>query len=257
MPKDRVCRKCSLSIDPNADLYTVCEGDCACFFHAACVCLSEKDLCVLSSNIVWMCDDCMGRFRRVRDGVASDVPDDTTANNEINKSSIEDEVKELKNTVAGIIETLSKMVPAASTNDPPPVHSTPVSSFTLLNGTNACGTSMEDNESASESVRQRRRTIDDQHFSLLLTNIDASVVEDDIHGMVSQALGIGEHDPECIDIVKLVSNWKSQKILDYVSFKIVLHKRWKLKAMNPSTWPKSVKFREFINRHNDTWKPLF
>lgn len=252
MPKDRVCKKCSLSIDSNVDLYTVCEGDCACFFHVACINLTERDLSVLSSNIVWLCDECIDRFRKVRDGVGSNVPDNTMSN-EINKSSIEDEVRELKNTVAGIVDTLAKILPTASTTDPPLQHSTPVSSFMLLNGTNACGTDMED----SETVRQHRCTIDDQNFSLLLTNIDASVVEDDIHRMVSQALGIGTHDPEQIDVVKLVSNWKSNRIIDYVSFKVVIDKRWKLKAMNPSTWPKSIKFREFIKRHNETWKPVF
>lgn len=247
-----MCKKCSLSIDPKVDLYAVCEGDCACFFHAACVSLTERDLSVLSSNIVWLCDECMSRFRRVRDGVGSDVPDNTT-NNEMDKSSIDDEVRELKNTVAGIIDTLAKMVPTVSTTDPPLQHSTPVSSFMLLNGTNALGTNVEGNK----TVRQNRYTIEDQHFSLLLTNIDASAVEDDIHRMVSQALGIGTHDPENFDVVKLVSNWKSNRVFDYVSFKVVMHKRWKLKAMNPSTWPKGVKFREFINRNNEIWKPVF
>lgn len=252
MPNDRVCKKCSLSIEPNVELYTVCEGACACFFHAVCVSLSETDLSVLSSNIVWMCDKCIASFRRVRDGVKPVNPMNT-ANDDMNNTSIEDEVKELQSKVAGIIDTLAKMVSNSSSTEPPLLHSTPVSSSTLLNGTNTCGTYGENNK----TVRQRRCTISDNKFSLLLSNIDASVVEDDIHRMVSQALGMDTLYPDCIDVVKLVSIWKNHLTMDYVSFKIIMHELWKTKAMNPSTWPKNIKFREFVNRHNDTWKPEY
>lgn len=246
MEKDRVCRKCSLSINAHVDLFTVCEGDCAGCFHAACVGLSEGDLGVLSMssmNIIWMCDACSDKFRKKRDGIWHEPTEDV-----MNVKSVEEEVNLLKTTVAGIMDTLSKIVPtAASLSDKPLLHSTPIpsSSCKLFNGTNATGSDM------NSDVRQC--TTDGNEFSLFLTNIDESVTERDIRLMVSCALGTPES--ECIDVVKLASKWHHRRPLDYISFKVILDKQWKARAMDPSIWPKTIKFREFINLHNNTWKP--
>lgn len=261
MTKDRVCKKCSQSIDLKTELFTVCEGDCACFFHANCVGLSEQEVIVLSLNIIWLCDECMDKFRRMRDGsdIREDVGSDSshdTANSAGKNKTIEDEVTELKDAIAGIRDTLSKLVPTDSpthtSHDPILLHSTPVSS-SLLEGTNACSTFVKSNDDA----QRQQCTIDGSNFSLLLTNIDVSVAECDIRGMVTQALGIDTLKPEYIDVTKLVPHWRSCNAVDYISFKVVLNNRWKNKAMNPSTWPKGVKFREFIKRQrNDAWKPI-
>lgn len=273
MTQNSVCKKCSLSIDNKVELFTVCEGDCAGFFHAQCVGLSENEVIVLSSSIIWLCDECMDVFRRARDsknsrkdafsqthfdsrnadGLGSHSPDNMM-NSEANEKSIVNEVNELKDAVAKIMDTLAKIVPTVPTDtsdDPPLLHSTPVSSFMLQEGTNACSMTVNNSEGPSQQC-----VMDDKHFSLLLTNIDASVVECDIHRMVAQALGIDTLYPEYIDVVKLVSNWKTCNALDYVSFKVVLDNRWKQKAMNPSTWPKGVRFREFVKKRSNTWKPI-
>lgn len=249
------CKKCSLSIGAGEN-FTVCEGDCAGVFHAECVGLSEEDVLVLSShssNIIWLCGECLSRFRRARDnadkrdGLRS--PDGgMNSSNAANKKSIEDEVNELKDTVAGIVHTLAKLLPSDSSVDSPMHHSTPVSSFTLQDGNNACSSVVNNDEGL------RQQCEDDDNFALLLSNIDTSVAECEIHRMVAQALG-SQH-PEEIDVVKLVSQWKKRRIMDYISFKVVLDKRWRSKAMDPSTWPKGVKFREFFGRRNDTWKPV-
>lgn len=31
--------------------------------------------------------------------------------------------------------------------------------------------------------------------------------------------------------------------------------KFKARALDASTWPKNVKFREFVKRNNDTWRP--
>ncbi|XP_062534865.1 uncharacterized protein LOC134204057 [Armigeres subalbatus] len=89
-------------------------------------------------------------------------------------------------------------------------------------------------------------------FALLLTNIDSSVSEDDVQVMVSRCLGAC--DTECKSIRKLVPRWVDTSSLDYISFKIVLNRKWKSIAMMPSTWPRNVKSREFRQRQC-TWKP--
>ena len=49
--------------------------------------------------------------------------------------------------------------------------------------------------------------------------------------------------------------WKNAITIDYVSFKVVLDCNLKTNAMTASTWPRRVKFREFVNRQS-TWRPM-
>lgn len=241
----RTCKKCSQSIDAKVEPYSVCEGQCASCFHASCVGLTEDDLCTmaLKVNLIWMCDQCMTKFRRMSDGTWTD-----STTNPVKTKSIEDEVEGLKVTVAGILETLSKLAPTVVRNDHAPLHSTPVSShkpFEEMNTSN-----IDVNTAGNE---QQSQHMDGGDFSLFLSNIDTSVSELDVYTMVSRSLNIP--DPEDIDVLKLVSNFHHRKPPDFISFKITLDRKWKSKALNPLSWPKHVKFREFITRRNVTWLP--
>lgn len=244
MVKERICKKCSLSIDAKAGLYSMCEGECACFFHASCVGLSEADLGTISlkMNILWMCDVCMNKFRSMSDGTWTDTTEDTSKT-----KSIDDEVRELKNAVSGIMETLSKIVRPDCSFDHTQLHSTPVSTD-MLDGLDACNT-----QKYNEGCEHHLQSNDVESFSLFVSNIDSSASECDIRRMVSRALDTPE--PERIDVSKLVSKWNHQQPLDFVSFKVTLDKKWKSQAMSPSIWPKNVKFREFFKRRNVTWRP--
>lgn len=261
MPRVYVCKKCSLSIDHNVQRSVMCEGDCARSFHMECAQLSEKEVTVKSINYIWLCNECLDSFRKARDDRASreysregtglDVSHDMESSGAAQKS-MENEIAQLKHAVAGIIETLAKYTPTVPTANSLLRHSTPVSSNTLQDGTNASSFSAIDNEGS-----QQQDGMDDRTFSLLLTNIDANVAVRDVHQMVVQALGVGSNPLDHIDVVKLVSHWNSHRSTDYVSFKIVLDNRWKRKALDASTWPKRIKFREFVKRQIDTWKPVF
>lgn len=259
MSRDNICRKCSLSVDPKIHLFTVCEGDCALSYHADCVFLSENDVLALKANIIWLCDNCLKIFRRARDSrncteEVATVSNGDVAHNGTQRTTIEDEVRDLKTAVADIMQTMAKLVPGDSTIDPPVLSSTPVSSMKLLDGTNGTNVCCR-NENDDAGLRWQCAD-DDRNFSLLLTNIDASAAERDVRRMVVGALGTDALDPECMDIVKLVPWWKSQNSFDFVSYKVVLDKRWKTKAMDPSTWPKGVRFREFVRKRISTWKPV-
>lgn len=168
MDGEKVCQKCSLSINFKACLYTVCEGECAGFFHASCVGLSEDALCVLSSiNIIWMCDECLSQFRRLRDGIHCHPDNDATNVKAVGDEvkllkkvkAVADEVKLLKKVVAGIQHTLSSIVKETSKNDKSPLHSTPISisSRQLFNGTDACALNAESDD--------HRSAVNDDEFS--------------------------------------------------------------------------------------------
>lgn len=255
MARDNVCAKCSLSIDHKADRFIFCEGYCSNFYHCHCVNLSEREVTVLSTNYIWLCDECLDLFQRMRDerdkgenmGPATSH---AAVNCPVDERSMKAEINELKDAVADIMKTLARLGPTETTVDRPLLHSTPVStSLSLQDGTSTSGVILNNGESSKQG------TIDDR-FSLFLTNIDASTTEDDIHRLVARALGTGSQYPECIDVVKLMSHLRNCRTIDYVSFKVILDNRWKSKAMSPSTWPKGIRFREFVNRHSVTWKPV-
>lgn len=123
------------------------------------------------------------------------------------------------------MSTISKFIAIDHTPDAPLIHSTLVSVSQLQDGTNACSSIV------NTCSQQGYATTDNNHFSLLLTNIDTSVTEWDIRRMVARALDL---DPDYIDATKLVPFWKTRHA-DFISFKIVLENRWKNKAMNSST----------------------
>lgn len=233
---DNTCKQCITHIDTMKGLYTVCEGRCARRFHASCVGLSESDLCALSNNIIWICDECMLEFCKARDT----VPDSPRAHLS-STSSVAAELNELRCQVAKITDAISKIADQISPSVPTvPTqrHSTPVSS-----------------PSPSNNVSTRTiKHCDDESFSFVLSNIDCSATETDITRLVTHSLCVSE--PECLKVAKLVPKWKNCDDMDYISFKIVIDKRWKETVLNAKTWPRNVKFREFVNRLNDTWKPM-
>ncbi|KXJ70336.1 hypothetical protein RP20_CCG024051 [Aedes albopictus] len=185
----------------------------------------------LARNVLWMCDCCMDDFIHTKNGNSSNTCS--------SKQTIDEDVKELKNVVAGIINTIStitKSLPTAAaaattklTINSEVVHTTP-DSFSLFNGT-ACDDTVYDDE--SDIIRN---TGESDIFSLLLTNIDSSVSECDIQRMVSRAIQIP--NPEQLDVTKLVSRRKAHRNLGFISFKVDLPSALKWRALNLHHGPK-------------------
>lgn len=223
---------------------------CRFFFHAHCANLTESVINVLTVNVVWMCDPCIQKFHNMRDSILPHSSQQIAT-----AKSIEEEVMDLKSTVADILQTLSKAIPEASptnANVHHVRHSTP-------NSTRAhrrTNTSVADETNAGSSVDLQPSSCDaeGESFSLFLSNIDVTVTEQDIHGLVSHSLCV--HEPDRIDVTKLAPKWYNRRTVDFASFRIVLDNKWKSRALDPCSWPINVKIREFINRHNDTWRPV-
>lgn len=236
------CHTCLQCINA-ADLCVECDGKCAKLFHAKCVGLSEDRLDVIShTNVLWMCDNCVKDFflyRKAERGADKSIQNATR-----DDTYIEDELAELKSQVAGILDTLSSFSPKKTSSAPH--HSTPISSFELLDDTN-----VDYRCSCTEGHEKYAQTDSNKVFSLLLTNIDCRVTENEISNMVSECL----EAPiiACSNVTKLVPKWR--KSYDYVSFKVILNERWKVSAMDPTTWPCGVKYREFVQNIN-VWRPF-
>lgn len=244
---EKQCGKCSLSINVNDDLYTVCEGHCAKWFHATCVDITEDDMCALSGNIIWICDACMVLFCRIRERIHADA----TTNTESSRS-VEDEIIDLKRTVTEIANTLANVM-QKSDEAVPIHHSTPVSSPKLPNRTTVTDVIASARSEEPSQCSLQIPEAESDTFSLYLTNIDKSATENDISVLISRSLNVPLSC--CTDVLKLVPKHKNMRLLDYVSFKVVLSRDLKPLALSATTWPKRIKYREFVNRMNETWSP--
>lgn len=230
------CKKCFADIDTMEHLYTVCEGKCAGKFHASCVGVSEDQLCALSKNIIWICDSCMVDFCRARDDMSGSCNTPSPAGTSINA-----ELEEMKSQIASLTSAVAKLNLSIAPFESAKQHSTPITSPKLVNNASVCMSDCTTGLNSNDS------------FSLLLTNIDTHVTENDIVCLVSESLCVPR--PECMTVTKLVPSWKSCEDLDFISFKIVLHERWKQSALNANSWPRGLKFREFTRRSSSPWKP--
>lgn len=244
------CPKCNLPVDCKTDVFTVCDGSCSKSFHAACVGLPESVVRCISKNLIWLCDECLASFY---DHITRDYYTKS-------ESPIDAELAVIKEQIANITEVLSTITPQTSRRDETPSsiqcapsHSTPISSSRLNRGSKIEEPSGNYCYSLTDDRGGSMAEDNNEKFSLFLTNIDASVTEQDISCMVTQSLGVVE--TETIEVVKLVPRWKLHESLQYVSFKILLDRRFKRLALQCETWPDGVLFREFTERPRRTWKP--
>ena len=195
-----ICKKCCLPIDSYTDLSTVCEGQCAGVFHAACVGLTEAQLDTLNNNIIWFCDECAMFYRNMRDG----SPAKTVTN-------VDQELTAIRLQIMGIQNTLSLIVPPAQ--PAANLHSTPLSSPSQVDRTRqnsdvevnrvnkATNTSISNSSllatslSAVEPILPLSSTGTEnsssqpvEAFALFLSNINSIVTEQQVSDLVSRSL---------------------------------------------------------------------
>lgn len=239
------CRKCLHHVKTADQPFIFCNGLCTGVYHAACVGLNNESLAAVSppnKNSFWLCDDCLSKFVQWREG-EKDSTDRVG-------SVLHRDVEVLKSKVDAIMSILGPSSTCCQ-SDSAIRHSTPHSTPQLESGrTNQHSETPFAPDVSRQSPDEANSA--DESFALLLTNIDGSVSEEDVQQMVSRCLGACDDD--CKEVRKLVPRWVDCNNLDYVSFKVVLNKKWKLTALTPSVWPKHVKFREFMRRQC-TWKP--
>lgn len=248
------CNECLNTIDRKCDRYTVCEGRCAKRYHAACVGITEATMDALfSKNVLWMCDKCLLDFCTTRDANESKTNDVCCSH----PTTCEAEIDDLKTKVAGIIETLATMASERKSNGIDTTgkqHSTPdlspIDRTHLLDGTKEIHTDAF--VSGNSSTVPTDLTDCNDTFSLFITNIECHTTERDIERLVCESLSLT--DSRNVRVKKLISNKSANNVIDFVSFRVVIPNEFKSLAMQPSTWPKNVKYREFENRIV-TWKP--
>lgn len=81
-------------------------------------------------------------------------------------------------------------------------------------------------------------------FWLYLSGLNPLITDADVQKIVSRCLD----EPELVDVVRLVPKGKDISGMTFVSYKVGLDRTFKAKALDPSTWPVGLLFREFVNQ---------
>lgn len=234
-----------LAIDRKNDRYTICEGRCAKRYHATCVGLLDATVCALfAKNILWMCDDCLAEYCANRDAEmsVSKADDDDV---DVQAPTVESDILDLRSKIEDIFDTLATIVPHQQQICEIPnsfsVPSPALSSTRLFNGSKV---NLDDDTSAGVCTHAAVRK--DDTFALFLTNIDCCATEEDVNRLVCDCLDIT--DRKSVRIKKLVPKGRPTDMIDFISFKVVVDMKLKDLAMEPSTWPIGLRYREFENR---------
>lgn len=240
------CKKCALCIYTELRMYVECGGPCGHSYHIGCVGLNRELLRSLSYGFVWLCTECHPALNDWKNAKQATSPPPVALNNSVNT-----ELAQLKLQVSAIMGTLDRIIPediSTVSTSAIQLHSTPIAApAEVMSGTNMSYES-ENSRAVPSAVLEN-----DASFALLLTNIHIATTENDVDSLVRRCLGVPAGD--CISVIKLVPKQVDYRLLNYISFKIVLNRRCKDLAMCASTWPHGIKFREFVNRFADTWKP--
>ncbi|XP_058122672.1 uncharacterized protein LOC131293560 [Anopheles ziemanni] len=277
-----VCRSCSSAIVSSDNTYT-CGGSCRAVYHGPCLGVASgvvKALGRPDTHIIWMCTECRDSYRSGWAGYR-DLLTSTIA--ELKRDLSADLEQRLISAIAGIKRNLPKpsrslspvvgsvlqnaQLPGPSsdallnTNTEPPAfhitHANPTITHASRNHNTSnmpkprpmdqtlppmlFGTSSnDDNTTTIPTV-----PIDEPRFWLYLTRIAPSASDEEVESCIKQRLNTND-----VRMHKLLRLGRSQSTATFISFKVSLSLSLREKALDPSTWPPGVGFREFTDHRS-------
>lgn len=254
-----VCESCANElIEENV---VKCGGFCTAQFCLQCSKIDSTICAKVSSitNLFWMCNACSNmmekaRFRNAMVSTNAAVSQNfDELKNEIRCSVLEEIRLEIRTNFKQLIDAVPK-TPAPVPNvaffgsskrkreNDGKIEPTPKRLSQLRRGTDSSG------QPASVGT-----TSESNMFWLYLSDISAGTPDECVTELVHQRLGSRD-----LKIVKLVAKGKDLRYFNFVSFKVGMPMQLKQKAMQESTWPSEISFREFEERGTSRkvfWKP--
>lgn len=243
----------------------VCGGFCKATFHYSCAKISEALYKEITNNpsIFWMCKGCLqimgnARFKNTLNSM-------NAATKEM-KDVYQKLVDELKSEIKGSLIAELKQEIQGGFNKLSPAILSPIPNRFQFNSRPATKRTRELDDIAF-AVSDRPSKIlrgtgqssssfavnSDNKFWLYLTKISPDVTEDDIKNLTKSCLKVDDA------VVKaLVPKGRPVSTMSFISFKVGISEALKAKAMDTSTWPPEIQFREFIDNSPITqhfWKP--
>ncbi|XP_055633751.1 uncharacterized protein LOC129774078 [Toxorhynchites rutilus septentrionalis] len=247
----------------------VCKGFCKANFHFNCAKISEALYKEVDNQpgLFWMCKGCRDVMANARsrnamvsiNAAAKEVKDVYQKLVDDLKTDIKESlIAELKQEIQG---GFNKLTPAVSS--PLPRHF----NFNFGNRSTPKRGRDEDilpsqeqptkifhgtGQSVNNTLLRSGSRADDK-FWVYLSKISPDVKEADVQQLVKERLSTDD-----VIAKPLVPKGRPLSTLTFVSFKIGVSQDLKAKAMDPSTWPREIEFREFLEYGTNVqhfWKP--
>lgn len=245
------CGKCSLPIG-GLDERIRCDGFCDREYHMNCTSLNTFDIrrCVEHKNVLWLCDGCLGSFRKERMGSS-----DEKQSEENDRSNVKSTVGQLQSEVAKIKECIASLQTSLncsenhSTTNFLPSSSTPERSVLL--GRTAARYESDRTQLLTGSRTSNGSMHPSRKFWMFFTRVAKHVPTAAIKEMVSRSLQMQEE----AEVVRLVPRWGNYDDWRYISFKVGVDRKYKDTAIAESTWPAGLLFKEFVQREPSYWEP--
>lgn len=237
---EKNCAKCCQAIT-GIDCVT-CRGYCGSIFHMTCSGVSRALLGYFTThrkNLYWMCDKCAELFENSHFRSLTSQADEKSP-----VASLTDAINNLRTEIKTIS---SKPVPATLPpkirwpviGESPRAANQPREAGYLRQKSAECQSGSKQLSQNVISVPVSEKPV--SKFWLYLSRIRPDVTNDAISGMVKANLGLSI-DPE---VVRLVAKGTDTSNMSFVSFKVGLDPALKNDALDPSTWPEGIMFREF------------
>lgn len=234
------CAKCSLEI--TGIEYVTCRGYCGSVFHMTCSGVSRALSGYFTShrkNLFWMCDKCAELFENSHLRSITNLA--------VEKSPLLSLTEAITNLQTEIKQLSSKPVPSIL---PPAVNRWPTLEATRpskrFRGSDSVVSKTSECQSGSKLLGKNVISVPTcekpaAKFWLYLSRIQRDVSNEAISEMVKANLEL-ENEP---DVVKLVAKGTDTSNMTFISFKVGLDPALKKRALDPSSWPEGVLFREF------------
>lgn len=240
---EKNCAKCCKEI--TGIEFIKCRGYCGGMLHLQCTGEPAVTRSLLLNyisqhrkNLFWMCDDCADLFENSHLRSITKVADE--------KSPLVALTDAITNLQVEIKQLSSKPTPSIlspSVKSWPSIQ--PVRAAKRLRGPDLVHKPSEC-QSGSKQIGENTVSVaisakPTSKFWLYLSRIRPDVTNADMSAMVRANLEL-DQDPE---IIKLVAKGADISNMTFISFKVGLEPSLKAKALDPSSWPEGIMFREF------------
>lgn len=230
---EKACSECCqaiVGIDQVA-----CRGYCGGIFHMTCAGVSRALLSYFTShkkNLFWMCVKCAEMFENSHFRSISCCSHEPSP-----LASLSEAINELRTEIKQLSTKPATLpAPPALPRPEPRPPQAPKARY-MANTAAQYGSK----ESSQNIVTVQNSTVGNDKFWLYLSRIRPDATNELISAIVKECLETTV-DPE---VVKLVPKGKDTAGLSFISFKIGLDQDLKTTALDPSTWPEGIMFREF------------
>lgn len=245
------CDRCAKSVKRVDDVIT-CMGFCEHVLHLRCANVDKNLVKIIteSANLHWMCDECVKLMKstRFRNTMASvgDAINELTKNQDAANSELKKELAKHSEQIARLSNQISSSTPLlpVSANRRAMkrrrVDNGPETAKPLLGGTRSA--EMEIVATVPPPTNM---------FWIYLSRLHPTVKSDVVEKLTRDGLKC-----ESAKAIPLVKQGTDVNSLNFISFKVGVDPKYRIAAMDPSSWPKGILFREFEDTQaKNYWMP--